>query len=267
MRSLSRVSGANKTIEFAAVVRYALRHKPGSASEPMKESEIRMPIIPRNADGSSSRHAVTRVAPAWLSVTSAFSLFIASPSACADSPIPVPPGFALQKLDITDGSVARPIDWTYANHGTSTGWLYTIARKPTKEGYYQTGLRIQLIANVNARTGMSPTALVKQFIDKKTATTATMSQCGPTAHPQVFVRRCLESREQASWTDGPYVAHIAFTFFSSDERDVAVVTTFEAPDEEWSSTRAIADVMSVIELFGPKCCGPSADGDAPPAPR
>jgi hypothetical protein len=164
------------------------------------------------------------------------------------SPIVVPDGYVLQKLDVTDGSIARPNDWYYDNHGTPSGWLWTISKEDPSKGPFQTGLHIQLFAGFK-KYNITPLGFAQDFFQRTRQKDTVVSDC-PVSHFGQFDRQCLEVLEDNTQPTGPKRYHIQYSVIWTPDGDMAIITTFGAPEEDWDSVKPIAQVMSAFVIIG-----------------
>jgi len=155
--------------------------------------------------------------------------------------IVVPPGYELQKLDTTEGSIAKPKGWFYSHSADKFSLTWVLAKEDPRAGRYQTGLRIQFVPNATAAGKVPPDQFVENFIAQKQRTAEVKRAC-PAAKLGQFMRRCLETIE------GPH--RILYSLFWSHELDALVVTIFGAPVADWETARHIADRMNEFELLG-----------------
>jgi hypothetical protein len=184
------------------------------------------------------RFLVTLVAAIWTTV------------ALADDSFKVPDGYTLQILEPTGGKIARPNGWFYEESNTPSGYLWTISREEPRDGWYEVGLRIQLLAKLQAIGKISPEAFIENFVaGKKTASARVVSECATTKQG-MFQRRCLETEEVLPDKGGGTKRyHIQYSLFWANGADLAVVTTFGAPPEEWAGVRRFAETMAAFELI------------------
>jgi hypothetical protein len=193
------------------------------------------------------RYAAAVCAAILLSVALARAAEQPSPPA-GSSPIFVPDGYVLQKLDVTDGSIARPKDWYYDNHGTPSGWLWTISKEDPSKGPFQTGLHIQLFAGFK-KYNMTALGFAQDFFQRTRQKDTVLSDC-PVTHFGQFDRQCLEVLEDNTEPTGPKRYHIQYSVFWTPDADMAVITTFGAPEDDWETIKPIAQVMSAFVIFG-----------------
>jgi len=153
----------------------------------------------------------------------------------------VPPGYELQKLDTTQGKIAKPKGWFYSHSADKFSLTWTLAKEDPKAGPYQTGFRIQFVPDATKAAKVPPDAFVERYIAQKQQTVDVKRQC-PAVKVGQFMRRCLETIE------GPH--RILYSLFWSRELDALVVTIFGAPSGEWEQARHIADQMNEFELLG-----------------
>ena len=168
---------------------------------------------------------------------------------CCSPGVTVPEGYSLQVLGGTDGRIAMPKDWHYTNGGTKDGWLWTFSAEEMKDGEYETGLRIQMIMDVEARTHESREAFAESFIRKKRASVKVIEEC-PVLDFGTFARRCIEVLEDVQGPSGVRRFHILYSVMWLKQMDIVAVSTFGAPETKWDSVAEISRVMSSFVLIG-----------------
>ena len=85
----------------------------------------------------------------------------------AENDFLIPDGYVLQRLDPTDGRIAKPKDWFYESSGTQSGWLWTLSAEDPSKGGYETGLRIQLLVGIEKVTKHSTEIFAQSFLQQK----------------------------------------------------------------------------------------------------
>lgn len=175
----------------------------------------------------------------------------------SESNIVAPEGFVLQRLDATDGLIARPKDWHYTSHGDPAGWTWIIAKEDPGKGPYETGLRIQLLVGIAKGTGKSAEAFAQDFLSGKRQAIQVLSECGPIDLGS-FTGRCLEAIETLTIAGATKPYHVRYGAFWGKTMDMAAFTTFGAPADQWESVRRTADTMSAFELIGPDLGKPTS---------
>jgi hypothetical protein len=165
--------------------------------------------------------------------------------------IKVPEGYVLQVLTATDGRIAKPKDWYYTNSGTPSGWMWTFAAEdPQKNGgWYETGLRIQMIMKVTELTKKTRETFAAEFIEQKRKSIKVFSEC-PVSDLGHFKRRCIEVLESIPTPSGPKTFHILYSVTWLKEMDIVAVSTFGAPESKWNSVADISKVMSEFIIIG-----------------
>jgi hypothetical protein len=164
------------------------------------------------------------------------------------SPIVIPDGYVLQKLDVTNGSIARPKDWYYANHGTPSGWLWTISKEDPSKGAFQTGMHIQMFVGLK-QANLTPQGFVQGFLQRTRQKDTVLSDC-PMTEIGSFDRQCLEVLEDNTEPTGPKRYHIQYAAFWAPQGDMVVISTFGAPEDDWEIVKPIAQVMSAFVIIG-----------------
>jgi hypothetical protein len=169
---------------------------------------------------------------------------------CTDEtpPIPIPDGYVAQKLDVTDGWIARPKDWFYTNKGVPHGWLWTIAKEDPAKGPYQTGMHIQMFFGLQ-EAHLAPEKMAQGFLKEQREKNKVLSDC-PVAQAGTFMRQCLEVLEDDPNAGTAAKYHIQYSAFWVPDGDMVVITTFGAPEDKWASVKSIQQVMSNVVLIG-----------------
>jgi len=198
---------------------------------------------------------------------SAMLLWLCISHWCLAQDINVPDGYALQRLQATDGGIAMPMGWHYRSSGTASGWLYTLS-KEKPEPYYETGMRIQLLLGVEKGTKQPRDMFVDaQIVKKKTSSDVeVIKECALPADAGFFWRKCLEVIEPIQLgSEAPKRFHILYTFSWSKSGDMVVVQTFGSPVEKWEEHKPISNAMSGAILIGANL-GKNADRHSQPKP-
>lgn len=161
----------------------------------------------------------------------------------------VPPGFRLQELKATGGSILMPDDWQFDSHGTPTGWLYTFADRFNDDWTYITGFRIQLILDVkNKSGGKTPHQEVLKARDNfKQHASKVLKECDE-EDGGLFRKTCLETLEPNPY-DPSDQFHVIYSFFWNDETDTMAVSIFGAPESKWANAEKIYKVMQPFTII------------------
>jgi len=167
-----------------------------------------------------------------------------------DPLVKVPKGYVLQKLDATDGLIARPSDWFYGNHGTASGWVWTISKEDPKKGAFETGFTIQMIIGLESKTKQSRQEFCTNFINSKRKSLKVFKEC-PVIDMGTFMRQCIEVLEIIPESASKKEFHVLYSVMWMKNMDIAAVTTFGASDADWESIVPITQVMSEFRLIGP----------------
>jgi hypothetical protein len=169
-------------------------------------------------------------------------------SALLESTAPPPEGFVRQKLDATDGLIFMPKGWFYRNHGTPSGWMWTLSKEDSDAGAYRTGLRIQIFLGLSQNNAPSGEALAASILQQLGAEAkSVISSCKPQPFG-AFTRQCLETLETSNAEPG-VTFHIQYSAFWTPS--MLVITTFGAPAEEWNALKPTAETMMAFRLIGP----------------
>lgn len=165
--------------------------------------------------------------------------------------IKAPPGYVLQRLDVTDGLIPRPSDWFYAHHGTPTGWVWTLTKQDTTKGPFETGLTIQMLAGLESRHKQDREAFCTGFIASKRKALKVFNEC-PVVDMGAFKRQCIEVLEVLPHGSGKRAFRILYSAVWMKKMDIAAITTFGAPEAEWEAVAPITQVMAEFRLIGPE---------------
>jgi len=168
----------------------------------------------------------------------------------AQALVNVPEGFVLQRLEETDGQIAKPKDWFYLRRGTRTGWVWIFSKEDPELGPFQTGMLIQVLVGVEKGTGGSREAFVQKFLDSKRSSAQSVSAC-PKVDQGMFYRECVEVIESVQRPEKTGTYRTRYSTFWGKEMDIVVFSTFSAPKDAWGEAEPIADVMSSFMLIGP----------------
>jgi hypothetical protein len=183
----------------------------------------------------------------------AIGLGLALPSwaASTSDPLTAPPdGFVLQPLALTDGLIARPKDWFFGTTPSSAGWTWVIAKEDPAKGPYETGMRIQVVVGVKQRSGKTAEEVARGFLAEKRSSGKVVSDCQPTDQGQLM-RECLTVIEALALNGPAKPYRIAYSVFWGKTMDMAVITTFGAPADQWENVARTAEVMNAFRLIGP----------------
>lgn len=160
-----------------------------------------------------------------------------------------PSGFVQQILDPTGGAINRPKDWFYTQMNNPAGYTWTISHEDSKNGAYQTGMKIQLLTGIQEYTHVSSSDFIKHFISEKKRSAVSIIKSCPEQTEDNFQTICLESEEIVPALDAKEKFHIIYTGYWNNELDIAFMTTFGAPSREWDKTNNIAANMSSLKLL------------------
>ena len=172
-----------------------------------------------------------------------------------------PAGFVLQPLEETDGSILRPQDWHFRSAGTTSSWAWSISEDEPRNGGYSTGLRIQLLVGVSARTGQSRQDFVEQFLERTRRSAEVIQDCEVEAL-KGFRRRCLEVLQPPS-AEGQSAFRVLYTLTWFEQLDLVAVATFGSPPEHWDDVAEARQMMSEVVLIGPNFGREETEGDSP----
>lgn len=163
----------------------------------------------------------------------------------------IPPGYERQELSPTGGSIAIPHGWHYREQHGRNYLLWTLSREDSSQGSYDTGVRIQAFIEVTKRVGITPEAVIRRIIDSRHEVGQVISGDCQEQRQGDFTRICLESIEAIGEGERRRDYHVRYSFFWSEERDMAVVMTAGTPVEMWPRFLPVFDVMSGFTLIDP----------------
>ena len=149
----------------------------------------------------------------------------------------------MQVMEPTGGKILRPKDWFYYEGHRKGAWMCTITKEDTKGGKekYETGVRIQVFADVSEQTDESAEVFINQFLAQtRKAAKVVHKHCEPETLG-FFERTCLEV------TKGDY--RILYSLFWNNDIDIAVVSIAGAKVEDWEANSKIFDKMRNFELI------------------
>lgn len=186
----------------------------------------------------------------------AIALLVAiAPSARADT---TPTEFVIQVLEPMGGRISRPKEWFYAETHFGPSYVWTITKEDTLggKGFYTTGVRIQLITNVEKISKKTPRQFMADFAASKRKEFKVLRTC-PESELGMFTRTCLETEE------GPN--RMLYTLFWSDRaRDLGVVFVAGTTRTLWdvyAPTFARMGEFEIIDLArAPTRPAPAAGG-------
>lgn len=162
----------------------------------------------------------------------------------------VPEGFEIQVLDPTDGRIAKPQGWFFTSKGTKDGWLWTLSKEEQVNGYYETGMRIQMVVGVSGNSISKKEQLVSRFVQDKLDSVKILKNCEKENLGQFF-RKCLETKEKIKTPNGFKDYRILYSIFWAKEMDMIVISTFGTLPEKWKKLSYTIDTMSAFRIIGP----------------
>jgi hypothetical protein len=134
----------------------------------------------------------------------------------------VPEGFEVTALEPLGGRVARPLTWSY-----------------------QTGVRIQLIAAVEAKTGQNAKAFIEEFLAGRRSSAEVVMEC-EVEDQGLLTRTCIQTQELIPNADADEPFRIQYTVFWGNQVDVALFVTAGTVVSLWDE---FAPVFAEIEKF------------------
>lgn len=159
----------------------------------------------------------------------------------------VPDGFVLQKLNPLGGWIYRPEGWHYEEEHGPDNYVWTISKEKLKDGYYDTGFRIQIALRAKLRSGLSPREAVKQYVQHKKNTAQIVNE-RPERKQGFFTRIGVETLEAASEDSDNKDFHVLTSCLWNDEADTIVLVVAGSPTDSWKEYRDTFDTMSNFVL-------------------
>lgn len=179
----------------------------------------------------------------------------------------VPEGFEARTLEPLGGQVARPNGWFYRESHDAASFKWVLSAENPEDGPYQTGVRIQLIAAVQAKTGQDAKTFIGEFLDGRRASAKVVEEC-PIEDQGLLTRTCIQTEESipSASTDEPF--RIQYTVFWGNQVDVALFVTAGTLASQWEQYAPIfaeIEKFQLIDLdrFGED--GSAAEGTSPAA--
>ncbi|MDF7798778.1 hypothetical protein P4C99_04850 [Pontiellaceae bacterium B1224] len=177
----------------------------------------------------------------------------------------VPEGFSLQELNPTGGTILRPEGWFFNEGHRKNVFMWTISKEPSKDGFYDTGVRIQCFIGVQKVTGESPEEFVQKFVHGKKEAAEIISQ-RPVINQGIFSRIGIETTE-TKVIDGKQVAYrILYSCFWGNDSDIVVISIAGTTPDLWDTYESTFNTMSNFKLIDMKHLE-SAQANAAAAPN
>lgn len=147
--------------------------------------------------------------------------------------LPAPPsGFSWQQLPDVKGALLRPSGWYFDTESGNGDWAYFISReRNTPPDGFDTGLTVNVVADVPAKTGMTATEYAAKFIATGSGELEVIgepfsAQRGPfVSHGALF--RATDP------VKGDFNAHMVA--IANDKTGTVYLCIFEGPANEWDS--------------------------------
>ncbi len=157
----------------------------------------------------------------------------------------VPDGFELTALEPLGGRVARPLTWFYREAHDAASFKWVLSRENPEDGPYQTGVRIQLIAAVEAKTGQNAKAFIEEFLAGRRSSAEVLIEC-EVEDQGLLTRTCIQTQELIPSADADEPFRIQYTVFWGNQVDVALFVTAGTVVSLWDE---FAPTFAEIEKF------------------
>lgn len=157
----------------------------------------------------------------------------------------VPEGFEVTALEPLGGRVARPLSWFYREAHDAASFKWVLSRENPEDGPYQTGVRIQLIAAVEAKTGQNAKAFIEEFLAGRRSSAEVLSEC-EVEDQGLLTRTCIQTTELIPSADPDEPFRIQYTVFWGNQVDVALFVTAGTLASQWDE---FAPIFAEIEKF------------------
>lgn len=179
------------------------------------------------------------------------SIFLCA-SAGATNLLTPPNGFEVQRLEPLGGEVLKPKGWYFNVTGTKDAAVYQIAKEDPKKGQFETGLTINIIPGIRAKTGEPTTGYIPYFYNKKKKSGRVVST-DPVTQQGKFTRFAFLVDEELTLRGKKNVHRISYCIFASDETDLLIMMIFGCPRDEWPKNELICSTMCErIKLYDEK---------------
>ena len=157
-------------------------------------------------------------------------------------PLAAPPaGFAWQPLPVSKAAMLLPDGWQYRAEGEKNSLTYYLTQEAVGEsGEYQTGLSLQVVRKVKARTGR-PAPEYAELLLLRTGFGPGQQQLEKTAAVEgPFRKRTVRYREAPPEAKARVVYQLAL---ANAKTDTLYLLTFESPEKEWPEAWRLGAVM------------------------
>ncbi len=155
-----------------------------------------------------------------------------------------------QILEPTGGKIMKPKNWFYTESQNSSGYVWTLSKeKVSEKGSYDTGVRIQLLAEVKKGTGKTPEQFILSFYEEKKKSVSSVVTTCPVVNQGLFSVICLETIESVPFAGGVKKYHILYSLFWGNNLDVVVVSVAGTFESEWSKYQPIFNKMRAFEII------------------
>lgn len=170
---------------------------------------------------------------------------LCTPTWAEEEGFSVPEGYELTSLEPLGGRVARPVNWFYREAHDAASFKWVLSHENPEDGPYQTGVRIQLIAAVKAKTGQDAKAFIEEFLAGRRSSAEVVYEC-EVEDQGLLTRSCIQTLEQipSAGTDERF--HIQYSVFWGNQVDVALFVTAGTLASEWET---FAPIFAEIEKF------------------
>lgn len=170
-------------------------------------------------------------------------LFISAESLAAEAMVQ-------QILEPTGGKIMKPKSWFYSESQNGSGYVWTISKENVStKGFYDTGVRIQLLADVEKGTGKTPKQFIRDFYEeKKKKVNSVVTSC-PAVNQGLFSVMCLETIESVPFAGGIKEYHILYSLFWGNNIDIVVISVAGTFESEWNKYQPIFNQMRVFEII------------------
>ena len=160
----------------------------------------------------------------------------------------VPEGFEVTALEPLGGRVARPVNWFYREAHDAASFKWVLSRENPEDGPYQTGVRIQLIAAVKAKTGQDAKAFIEEFLAGRRSSAEVLHEC-EVEDQGLLTRSCIQTLELIPSADPEQPFQIQYTVFWGNQVDVALFVTAGTLASQWEEFAPIFDEIEKFELI------------------
>ena len=169
--------------------------------------------------------------------------FVATTPNIAEAETLVPKGFVRQTLEPLGGSIVRPTDWHYSLENQRPAITWICSKEDRADGTYDTGLKIQLLIDVEKVTGRTAREFVEFYLAEKQKA-GQVHHVFPPVEDGLFIRSGIET------TEGDYRIRYSL-YYLTGGGDIVAFVTMGAKTSDWDEVLPTFEEMGNIRLLDP----------------